>query len=81
MDRRMLMAFVEELGHDYKDLLQGASCRSRDRNLLLKAVTKQVTAKKDKREDEDEDEDEGSEDNNEVKRDFLNLIDPYALVL
>jgi hypothetical protein len=59
MNKRMLKAFVEELGHDHENLLIGASCdTSGDPNLLLNVATSQVTAvRKDKGEDEDENED------------------------
>jgi hypothetical protein len=37
MNRKMLEAFVEELGHEHEDLLIGASCDISD--LLLNAAT------------------------------------------
>lgn len=40
LPRNMLMAFVEELGHDYQDLLHGASCKSGDPNLLLEVASR-----------------------------------------
>ncbi|KAL2223429.1 hypothetical protein M432DRAFT_587350 [Thermoascus aurantiacus ATCC 26904] len=55
LPRNMLMAFVEELGHNHQDLLQGASCRSGDPNLLLEVASSQVKARRHKVQNESED--------------------------
>jgi hypothetical protein len=55
MNKKMLRAFVEELGHEHEDLLTGASCDiSGDPNLLLNTAANQATEKKDKDKDEDD---------------------------
>lgn len=57
MNKKMLKAFVEELGHDHKNLLIGPSCgMTRDPYLLLDISAAHITAKKRvKNEDSDED--------------------------
>jgi hypothetical protein len=75
INRRMLLAFIEELGHqDYYEILQGASCQGGgDSCLLLDVASRQVVVRDeqqkkkrdlegisdDESEDEDENEDEG----------------------
>ena len=70
----MLRAFVEELGHEYQELLAGklddkATANKEDRNLLIAVASSQVKASRDPEgddEDSDEDSDEGvDEDENE----------------
>ncbi|KAJ5493551.1 hypothetical protein N7463_009638 [Penicillium fimorum] len=61
LPENMLRAFVEELGHGYEALLEGASRTSGDEQLLLDTATNQV--KRDRESlslDPSEDEDEGS---------------------
>ncbi|KAB8272818.1 hypothetical protein BDV30DRAFT_239130 [Aspergillus minisclerotigenes] len=41
----MLLALVEELGHDYKHLLNGASCGKGEEDLLLGVASSQIKAK------------------------------------
>lgn len=74
----MLLAFVEELGHEYKPLLDGASFgRSRDSQLLLETRARQINHRRrsiaaaglalipSERDDEDEDEDESNNEEDE----------------
>ncbi|KAL2872297.1 uncharacterized protein BJX67DRAFT_369009 [Aspergillus lucknowensis] len=42
LPRNMLLGLVEDLGHEYKGLLQGAGCSKGDNDLLLEVVTKQI---------------------------------------
>lgn len=42
MPKNMLLALVEELGHDYTDILAGATCGRGDSKLLLEAAAKQI---------------------------------------
>lgn len=63
----MLRAFIEEMGHEYQELLVGkiddkATANTEDRNLLIAIASSQVKASRDPEgdnEDSDEDEDEG----------------------
>lgn len=42
LPRNMLLAFVEELGHEYDELLGGASCSTGEEMTLLAAASRQV---------------------------------------
>lgn len=42
LPRNMLLAFVEELGHEYGELLEGASCSAGEDMALLADVSRQV---------------------------------------
>ncbi|KAL4778506.1 hypothetical protein BJX76DRAFT_352568 [Aspergillus varians] len=69
MPKNMLLALVEELGHEYRDLLEGAGCSKGDAKLLLEVASSQIKSRpalKDINWDgdhdmEDDSEDEGSE--------------------
>ncbi|OGM44733.1 hypothetical protein ABOM_007399 [Aspergillus bombycis] len=49
LPKNMLLALVEELGHDYKDLLNGASCVKGEDDLLLGIASNQIKSKAAKR--------------------------------
>ncbi|PYH95519.1 hypothetical protein BO71DRAFT_397966 [Aspergillus ellipticus CBS 707.79] len=67
--KNMLLAFDEELGHGYKDPLQGSAKGRGDRTLLVEVAAQQVKARRRKvteifgesDEDEDDDEEEATE--------------------
>lgn len=42
MPKNMLLALVEELGHDYRDILEGATGSRGDSKLLVEAAAKQI---------------------------------------
>ncbi len=79
LPKSMLLAFVEELGHEYKDLLVGSvddktTTSQEDRDLLLAVASNQVKASKnptgeneDSDADSDEDEDEDENEDEEVE--------------
>ncbi|RAK95443.1 HNH endonuclease signature motif containing protein [Aspergillus ibericus CBS 121593] len=46
LPKNMLLALVEELGHDYKDLLCGASGQKGEEGLLVEVAAKQVKARR-----------------------------------
>jgi hypothetical protein len=60
INRKMLRAFVEELGHqDYQVLLDGASCKtSGDANLLVDVAARQVAAERDRAESDNNNDDD-----------------------
>lgn len=63
LPKNMLLAFVEQVGHDYS-ILEGASCNSGDDEVLLAAASAQVKmkdpSKSDGSEDEEDSDDESS---------------------
>jgi hypothetical protein len=61
------MAFIEELGHEYKGLVMGASHQMGHRNTLLDVATNQIASRQSRNivEEESEDEEEESEDEDE----------------
>ncbi|KAL4787718.1 hypothetical protein BJX76DRAFT_369006 [Aspergillus varians] len=66
MPKNMLLALVEELGHDYKGLLEGAGCSRGDSKLLIEAAAKQINkrpALKGMRWQTEHDEKDGSDSN------------------
>lgn len=64
MLKNMLLALVEELGHDYKGILEGATCSRGDSKLLIEAAAKQIhqrpALKTMQWQAQDEDEEDGS---------------------
>ena len=67
LPKNMLLAVVEELGHDYKELLAGATSNKGDNDLLLVVASSQVKCRPALRtntfdsEDEEEDDDDDDE--------------------
>ncbi|KAE8164545.1 hypothetical protein BDV40DRAFT_298344 [Aspergillus tamarii] len=45
LPKNMLLALVDELGHDYKHLLKGASCSNGEEDLLLGVASAQIKSK------------------------------------
>jgi hypothetical protein len=63
--KQMLRAFVEVLGHEYRDLMKGGSCERGDPNALIKVATSQIIQTGEGQEDTDsETDDEGEGDSN-----------------
>ncbi|KAK2768850.1 hypothetical protein FQN54_000710 [Arachnomyces sp. PD_36] len=62
LPKNMLLTFVEELGHEYDQLLEGASCSSGDKEVLLGAASVQIKAKDSSKSGMDSDEESSSED-------------------
>ncbi|PYI07756.1 hypothetical protein BO78DRAFT_385690 [Aspergillus sclerotiicarbonarius CBS 121057] len=69
LPKNMSLALVEELRHDYKDLLRGASRKTGKQSLLVEVAAKQVGARRKQLRDsvfgDDEDEDYESEEEEE----------------
>ena len=57
----MLLALIEELGHEYVGLLDGASQKygNHDPNLLLDTAAAHIALKQDEKDEDEESEDEG----------------------
>jgi hypothetical protein len=49
LPKNMLLSLVEELGHEYKDLLKGASCGTGDDDLLLGVASRQIKSRAERR--------------------------------
>ncbi len=70
MPRNMLMAFVEEMGHEYENLLEGAApdfpdATEGDREIALKAATSQMNASTNQAGDSCDEESDDDSDGNE----------------
>lgn len=77
LPKNMLLAIVEELGHEYQDLLSGAAAQQGESRLLLDVACKQVKARRPQladsvfgdqlnmndNDDEDDDDDDDNDDN------------------
>jgi hypothetical protein len=68
VNKKMLKALVEELGHECDDLLQGSSCDNRgDRNLLLESASKQVATRKTRGDLDDDEDSTGSDEDRDTE--------------
>lgn len=75
MARRMLRAFVEELGHQYKPLLEGGDSMgtvSGDRNLLLNTATAQIASSHSSNADDEESDENDDSDEDDWNWDGIN---------
>jgi hypothetical protein len=58
LPRNMLLALVDEMGHQYDDLIKGAidvTCKPDQEDLLLGAITKQILSSNNEEEEDDDD--------------------------